>query len=73
MRRAAVCSIVPPYILRNIAERGEGEAAAVAREAIALSAELRRQDSGRMHHAREDTAPTPLLTAATTHNSRPAR
>ena len=41
MRRAAVCSIVPPYILRNIAERGEGEAAAIAQEAITLSAELR--------------------------------
>jgi len=41
MRRAAVCSIVPPHILRNIAERGEGDAAAMAQEAIALSAELR--------------------------------
>lgn len=41
MRRAAVCSIVPPHILRNIAERGEGDAAAMAQEAITLSAELR--------------------------------
>ncbi len=40
MRRAA-CSFVPPHILRNIAERGEGDAAASAQEALMLSAELR--------------------------------
>ncbi len=43
MRRAAVCSIIPPHILRNIAERGEGDAAQLARDALELTAQLRRE------------------------------
>jgi Zn-dependent metalloprotease len=41
MRRAALCSIIPPHILRNIAERGDDDARRDAQLALELTAQMR--------------------------------
>jgi Zn-dependent metalloprotease len=45
MRRVAVCSIIPPHILRNIAERGDDDARADAQRALELAAQTRGERS----------------------------
>src|SRR3954470_23644233 len=41
MRRTTVCSIIPPHILRNIAERGDDDARTDAQRALELTEQTR--------------------------------